>query len=110
MVVEGYFDTRKAAAEYPQVFAGFAVLKEDAAAVAARLRSSPINEQLVAALDDWALVAFGLRNEPLAEHLLAVARQAAPDPAWADRLRQPKVWRDQEALAKLVAQAPTARL
>src|SRR5438105_3383925 len=41
--VEGSFDFRKAAAEYPQAFAGFAVLKEDAAAVAARLRSSPIN-------------------------------------------------------------------
>ena len=80
--VEGRFDYRKAAAEYPQAFAGFAVLKEDAAAVAARLRSSPIKEQLVAALDDWALVAFWLRNEPLAEQLLAVARQAAPDPAW----------------------------
>ena len=108
--VEGGFDYRKAAAEYPQAFAGFAVLKEDAAAVAARLRSSPINEQLVAALDDWAHVAFGLRNEPLAEQLLAVARQAAPDPAWADRLRQLKGWRDQEALGKLVEEAPVTRL
>jgi tetratricopeptide (TPR) repeat protein len=108
--VEGSFDYRKAAEEYPQVFAGFAVLKEDAAAVAARLRSSPINEQLVAALDDWAFVAFVLRNESLAEQLLAVARQAAPDPAWADRLRQLKGWRDQEALGKLVEEAPVTRL
>jgi len=78
--------------------------------VAARLRSSPIHEQLVAALDDWAVVAFVLRNEPLAEQLLAVARQAAPDPAWADRLRQLKGWRDQEALGKLVEEAPVTRL
>jgi eukaryotic-like serine/threonine-protein kinase len=108
--VEGSFDYRKAAAEYPEAFAGFAVLKEDAAAVAARLRSSPINEQLVAALDDWALVAFLLRNQPLAEQLLAVAQHAAPDPAWADRLRQLKGWRDQEALGKLVEEAPVTRL
>src|SRR5205807_9482430 len=64
-LVEGRFDNRKGVAEYSQAFAGFAILKEDAAAVAARLRASPIKEQLVAALDDWALVAFGLRNEPL---------------------------------------------
>ncbi len=109
--VEGSFDFRKAAAEYPQAFARFAVLKEDAAAVAARLRSSPINEQLVAALDDWAYVEFlGLRNQPLAERLLALGRQAAPDPAWGDRLRQRKVWRDQQALGKLVAEAPVAGL
>ena len=74
------------------------------------LRSSPIKEQLVAALDDWAWVAFVLRNNDLAEQLLAVARQAAPDPAWGDRLRQLKVWRDQEALGKLVEEAPAAGL
>jgi serine/threonine protein kinase/tetratricopeptide (TPR) repeat protein len=108
--VEGRHDYRKAAAEYPQAFAEFALLKEDAAAVAARLRSSPINEHLVAALDDWAHVAFRLRNQPLAEQLLAVARLAAPDPAWADRLRQLKGWRDQEALGKLVEEAPVSRL
>ena len=108
--VEGGFDYRKAADEYPKAFAGFAVLSDDPAAVAARLRSSPIKDQLVAALDDWAWIAFYLRNRDLAEQLLAVARQAAPDPAWGDRLRQLKVWRDQEALGKLVAEAPAAGL
>jgi tetratricopeptide (TPR) repeat protein len=46
----------------------------------------------------------------LAEQLLAVARQAAPDPAWSDGLRQLKAWRDQEAFAKLVKEAPVTRL
>jgi tetratricopeptide (TPR) repeat protein/tRNA A-37 threonylcarbamoyl transferase component Bud32 len=108
--VMGERDHRMAADEYPKALAGFAVLKEDGATVAAGLRSSPINEQLVAALDDWARWAFGLGNEPLAEQLLAVARQAAPDPAWADRVRQLKSWRDQEALGKLVEEAPVSRL
>ncbi len=108
--VEVKFDFRKGAAEYPQALARFAVLKDDAGAVAARIRSSPIKEQLVAALDDWALVSFELRNEHLAEQLLAVARQAAPDPAWADRLRQLEGWRDQKALGALVEQAPLTRL
>ena len=108
--VEGRFDDRKAADEYPKAFAAFAVLTEDPAAVAARLASSPIKEQLVAALDDWAVMAYCASERTLAEQLLAVARQAAPDPAWGDRLRQLKVWRDQEALGKLVAEAPVAGL
>jgi eukaryotic-like serine/threonine-protein kinase len=108
--VEGRFDERKAADEYAKAFARFAVLSDDPAAVAARLASSPIKEQLVAALDDWAVVAYYLSREALAEPLLALARQAAPDPVWGDRLRQLKVWRDQVALGKLVAQAPAARL
>ena len=108
--VEGGFDNRKAADEYPKAFAGLAVLKDDPAAVAARLGSSPIKDQLVAALDDWAWVAFTLREQELVEQLLAVARQVAPDPAWGDRLRQLKVWRDREALGKLVAEAPAAGL
>src|SRR5262249_29759868 len=109
-LVEGKFENRKSAADYAEAFAPFAVLKEDAAVVAARFRSSPINEQLVAALDDWSAVAFVLKNEPLVGQLLAVARQAAPDPAWGDRLRQPRIWRDQATLGKLLAKAPMAPL
>ena len=108
--VEGSFDVRKAADEYPKAFAGLAVLTDDPAAVAARLGSSPIKDQLVAALDDWAWVATRLRKQELVERLLAVARQVAPDPAWGDRLRQLKVWRNREALGKLVAEAPAGGL
>ncbi len=108
-VVDG-FDFRMAADEYPKAFAGFDVLSDDPAVAAARISASPIKDQLVAALDDWASIAFGARNQGLAEQLLTVARQSAPDPDWGDRFRQPKVWRDQEALDKLVAQAPAAGL
>ncbi len=108
--VEGWFDFRHAATEYPQAFARFAVLEEDAATVGGKLRSSPIHEQLVAALDDWALVAYFLKNQELTEQILAVTRHAAPDPDWGDQLRQVKSWRDREALAKLVEDAPLARL
>jgi len=101
--VDGAFDYRTAAHEYSKAFAGFAVLTDDPAVVAARLASSPIKDQLVAALDHWAVIA---PKGVSAEQLIALAREAAPDPAWGDRLRQPKVWPDQEALVKLVAQAP----
>jgi tetratricopeptide (TPR) repeat protein len=108
--VEDQFNDRKAADDYSEALADFAVLSDDPAAAAARVASSPIKDQLVAALDDWALVASFLRKTDLAEQLLALARQAAPDPAWGDRLRQLNVWRDQKALGKLVARAPAAGL
>src|SRR5262249_20633827 len=46
------------------------------------------------------------KDKGLTEQLLAVARQAAPDPAWGDRLRQVKGWRGQGSPAKLMAEAP----
>jgi eukaryotic-like serine/threonine-protein kinase len=108
--VEGRFDDRKAADEYSQAFAALAVVSDDPVAAAARLGSSPIKDQLVAALDDWAGVASRLRKQELVERLLAVSRRAAPDPEWGDRLRQLGASRDREALGKLVAEAPSARL
>jgi eukaryotic-like serine/threonine-protein kinase len=104
------YDCRRDADEYTKTFAGFALLTDDPAAVAARLGSSPIKDQLVAALDDWAYLAVVLREQDLAEQILALARQAAPDPAWGDRLRQLNVWRDPQALDKLVAHAPATGL
>jgi len=108
--VEGSFDDRKAADEYAKAFSGLGVMEDDPVAVAVRLASSPIKDQLLAALDDWAGGAFRLHEQELTERLLAVARQVAPDPTWGDRLRQFKVWSDREALAKLVAEAPAAGL
>src|SRR5262249_21160634 len=70
--------------------------------------SSPIKEQLVAALDDWAFLSFSIPQRDTAEQLLALARQVAPDPVWGDRLRQRKVLRDPEALKKLMAGTPPA--
>jgi serine/threonine protein kinase/tetratricopeptide (TPR) repeat protein len=103
------FDYRAAAEEYPRAFAGYGVLNQNPEAAAAGLAASPIKEQLVAALDDWAwVVAYGFKRKDLTEQLLAVARRAAPDAAWGDRLRQVEVWGNQEALARLVAEAPTS--
>jgi serine/threonine protein kinase len=94
--VQGAFDDRTAAAQYPRALAGFGVLTRPPATAAARLAASPIKEQLVAALYDWAQVTAGTRAEGESRRkerkerivqLLAVARRAAPDAAWGDRLR-----------------------
>jgi serine/threonine protein kinase/Tfp pilus assembly protein PilF len=109
--IERSFDLRKSAAAYDKALAGFGVHTEDPAQVAARLRASPIQSQLVAVLDDWAYAAFFvLKDDRLVDRLLEVARAAAPDPAWGDRVRQRKLWRDPEALGKLVGEAPVASL
>jgi serine/threonine protein kinase/tetratricopeptide (TPR) repeat protein len=103
------FDYRVAAEEYPRAFAHLGVLNQNPEAAAALLAASPIKDQLVAALDDWAwVVTYELKRKDLTEQLLAVARRAAPDAAWGDRLRRFEVWGDKEALARVVADAPAA--
>jgi serine/threonine-protein kinase len=109
-LVNGKFDLRNAAADYPKAFAaaGLAVREETAQTTAARIAVSPIKEQLVAALDDWAWVAFRLGRADLCARVLAVARQAAPDPQWGDRLRRISLWRDPRALIDLAKTMPAA--
>jgi serine/threonine protein kinase/tetratricopeptide (TPR) repeat protein len=95
---------------YPEALAGLDLLGDDPASGAARIASSPIRDQLVAALDHWATLAYLRRMPKLSGQLQEVARRAVPDPAWGDRLRRVEIWGDREALRKLVARAPIAGL
>jgi tetratricopeptide (TPR) repeat protein len=106
--VDGKFNFRRAAEEYPKAFAGagLAITGENLAHVAARIAGSSIKEELVAALDDWAYVGGWLRTKRVPEQVLAVARQAAPDPQWGDRVRRIDIWRSQQALSELAKAAP----
>ena len=76
------------------------IVSSDQAGV--QIRESPIREELVAALDDWALVT---PDASLRVRLLQVARLADPDPTWRDRVRDPTVWRNRQALERLARQA-----
>jgi serine/threonine protein kinase/tetratricopeptide (TPR) repeat protein len=111
-LVEGRFDNAKARREYSEAFADakLSVLEGDAKTLAKQVGSSAIKEQLVAALDDWAFVNFKAGNEERMERLLEVARLANPDPEFADRLRQPKLWKDPAALTGLAKEIPPANL
>jgi serine/threonine-protein kinase len=89
--------------DYPQLFqkAGLGPRPGQENALAARLRQSPIKEQLVAALDDWALASWRLNDQQqLYRYLLSVARLADPDP-WKDKVRNADTWSDREALNRL---------
>jgi tetratricopeptide (TPR) repeat protein len=96
--VEGRFDTATAEREYGEAFrdAGLGEVGDDTAIVAARISSLAVSGALVAALDDWAVCATGSRRD----WVLDVARKADPDPA-RDRMRDPKMWNDGAALARL---------
>src|SRR6516225_10650163 len=86
--------------------AGLGEEGEDAGVVAARVRASAVRAEVVAALDEWAGIAG---DGPRLAWLLAVARAADPDPQ-RDRLRQPELWRDGAALARLAEEARVAEL
>jgi serine/threonine-protein kinase len=105
-VVGGKLDLTGTEREYAAALAecGLAQEGEDAASVGVRVRASALREEVVAALDDWAGITG---DEGRQEWLLAVARAADPDPD-RDRLRQPGLWRDMEALARLAEREPAA--
>src|SRR5262249_54383617 len=107
------FASAAALQEYPRAFlgAGLDVLNGDPQDLAARIRSSPLREHLVAALDDWAWTAVDRKDKSLklTQRLLEVARQADPSP-WTDQLRDTRLWLDWAALTKLTAEAPVERL
>jgi serine/threonine-protein kinase len=105
-LVDNHLDHASAEREFPKTLAGagLRVLDEPAEAVAARVADSPIKDVLVAALDQWAAAALTTKNLPVVDRLLEVSRRAAPDP-WGDRLRQPEVWRERTAVARLAQQA-----
>jgi tetratricopeptide (TPR) repeat protein len=85
--------------------AGLGREEEDPEAVAARVRASAVRVEIVATLDDWAVTA----GEGQLTWLLAVARAADPDPE-RNRLRQPALWRDAGALARLAEEARVEEL
>jgi tetratricopeptide (TPR) repeat protein len=108
LVTEGKLDYAGTEKEYAAALreAGLGQEGEDPGVVAGRVRASGVRAEVVAALDDWASIA---RNEPRREWLLAVARAADPHPQ-RDLLRQPKLWRDAAALARLAEEARVADL
>jgi serine/threonine-protein kinase len=107
IVVEGKFDIPTALQDYTAKFqeVGLGPLGADPEAIAEKIRSSAIKEQLVAALDDWASIA----SEEDRKWLLEVARRADPDP-WKDKFRDPAARQDRKALELLAREAKVDEL
>jgi tetratricopeptide (TPR) repeat protein len=106
--VEGKYDFAGATRGYAAALAeaGLGGEDEDPGEVAARVRASAVRAEVVAALDDWA----GMTQDSARRAwLFAVARAADPDPN-RERVRQPGLWRDREALARLARESATVQL
>jgi hypothetical protein len=104
---DGKVDYDREAAAVPKYRKAFADAGLDPAApdavVVERIAASSIRAELVAALDDWALYE---QNEAARNRLLEVASRAdrADRGPWIDRVRNPALWKDKAALAKLAAE------
>jgi tetratricopeptide (TPR) repeat protein len=72
-----------------------------------RIRTSPIRNSLVAALDAWA---NATRDPAEREMVLACARKADPDPVWRDRFRDPAVRADGKRVFALVQEVGLEKL
>ncbi len=103
---KGDFDTKIAAPEYRKAFAthGLDLEALPPTEAAARIASSGVRAELVAAVDDWALYE---PNDTVRDRLLEVARRADPHP-WRDRLRDPANWVNSTVLTKLAEVDPSA--
>jgi serine/threonine-protein kinase len=106
-ITEGRMDFAGGKRKYAAAFAEAGLNREnDLRAVVTRVQESAVRAEIVAALDDWASIT---QDEAQRDWLLEVARQADPDP-WRNRLRQPQLWQDPVAFAKLAQQATAASL
>jgi eukaryotic-like serine/threonine-protein kinase len=72
----------------------------DAAVAASRIRSTGIAPVLLAGLDDWAW-----RDDHRRDWLFEIARQVEPNPT-NQRIRDPKLWNDRDALEQFARSAP----
>ena len=100
---KGHFNEKIASPAYRQAFAerDLNLTTLDPAVAARRIAASAVKAELVAAVDDWAQY----EPEPgLRDRLLEVARRADPG-SWTDRLRDPAVRSDRDAIKKLATDA-----
>jgi serine/threonine-protein kinase len=100
------FDNAGADRGYEEAFrqAGMAEVGGDVGVAAAWVRDEAVRDAMIAALDDWAACAGKPRRR---NWLLDVARRADPDP-WRDRVRDPVVWDDPAAQARLASEKEEA--
>jgi tetratricopeptide (TPR) repeat protein/tRNA A-37 threonylcarbamoyl transferase component Bud32 len=108
LFTEGKFNYAGAASDYGAVFQGLGWdMNGDPEGLARKIAASPIQERLIAALDDWAWVAFGQGKTQTAKRLLAVTRAADPNRT-RNRLRDPAVWGNGPALIRVAADLDAA--
>ncbi len=100
-----FYKTR-AGQNYEDAFtkAGLIHKRDSSLIVAERIRKTIIRQSLVEALDDWA---FCDSNTDKRDWLLDIARRADADSSsWHDRIRNPDIWSDVQAIAEIARTVP----
>jgi tetratricopeptide (TPR) repeat protein len=103
---DGVLTFARADRDYEAAFreAGLGAVGDDPEAVAARIAESEIRPALVNTLDAWA---HQTRDSNRGKWIAKVVERADRDPTgWRTRARDPAVWSDRSALARLIADAP----
>ncbi|MFO0950578.1 MAG: tetratricopeptide repeat protein [Isosphaeraceae bacterium] len=112
-VRDDHFDLELGDRLYAEAFRNYGVDVEALSpeAVAGKMPTGPVREELIAALDDWMRVRHerNVDDDRGWKHLLAAARAADPDP-WRSRVREAWSKNDGKALGELAASAPFDRL
>jgi serine/threonine-protein kinase len=102
------FYKARANEDYAKAFreAGLTTVHDPPSRVAARINASAVRGALAAAVYDWAVCAA---DKTQRGWLLEVARQTSADTdGWRERVLDPAVWEDRQALAELAQTAPAA--
>jgi len=102
---ESGYEFASAAVAIDELFSSLGLgAQADRAALAERVRSSPIREQLLAGLDNAAFLMLVNGGPRKPDDYLGVARLVDPDP-WQAHFRDEAAWRDRDLLLKLVGEA-----
>src|SRR5262249_43647557 len=106
-LVDGKWPPRKVGPAYAVAFKehGLDVMAGEPAELVRWIETSPVKDQLVAALEDWADMADG--QTPARR--LTLARRADPD-AERNQFRDPAVWQHRQQLTQRARQADVERL
>jgi serine/threonine-protein kinase len=100
-------DGPSASLEYEKAFrdAAFCKIGDNPDDIASKIKQSNVKQALLDAFDDWSAGALYQKGSQ-EKWLLDVARRADPDPTgWRDRLRNPRVRKDKQALLALTQSA-----
>ena len=105
-LVDGVWDPSTARSKYPVALAaaGFDLVQSDVADLVKRIRTSPVREYILAALDDWI---YYEPNSRLFSRILDVSARVT-GAAW--RTQIPELWYDADGLTKLLATVPPEQI
>ena len=109
LIADGKVNRASAPPAYEKAFRehGLAVLQDEREPLARLIAAAPIEEELVAALDDWA---FEETDEAKRARLWKLTAAVRKEDAWREQLAAADVWRNRPRLERLLKETDVRRL